>query len=84
MATINIEILRTVEVTRDERIEVEVDVPAHLLAEDAEFDALENWVDAELKKADSELTRACVGNWETDNEDPENVTINEVTNLDEG
>jgi hypothetical protein len=83
MPKINIEILRTVEITRDERIEVEVEVPAHLLGEDAEFDALENWVDAELKKTDSELTRACVSSWDIDDES-ESVEINEVTNLDEG
>ena len=82
MPKVNIEILRTVEITRDERIEVEVDVPAHLLGDDAEFDALENWADVELKKTDSELTQACVGNWDTDDES-ESVEINEVINLDE-
>lgn len=83
MPKVNIEILRTVEVTRDERIEVEVEVPAHLLGDNAAFDALESWVDEELKKEDSELTRATAGNWETDDE-TESVEINEVTNLDEG
>lgn len=81
MPKVNIEILRTVEVTRDERVEVEVEVPARLLGDDAAFDALENWVDEELKK-DGELLRATTGNWETDDE-TESFTINEVTNLDE-
>lgn len=82
MPKVNIEILRTVEITRDERVEVEVEVPAHLLGDDAAFDALETWADEELKKEDSELTRATTGNWDTDDES-ESVTINEVVNLDE-
>lgn len=76
----NIEILRTVEITRDERIEVEVEVPDRLLADDAEFDALENWAEKELKKEDSELSKEVGGNWEVDDE-TESFSINEVIHL---
>lgn len=82
MPKVNLEILRTVEISRDERIEVEVEVPEHLLGEDADLYALENWVEEELKKTGSDLTQACVGNWDLDDE-TETVEINEVTNLDD-
>jgi hypothetical protein len=79
MPKVNLEILRTVEITRDERIEVEVDVPGYILADS---DALYDWVEAGLEKTDSELTQATVGNWEIADES-ENISYDEVTRLDD-
>lgn len=79
MPKVNLEILRTMEITREERIEVEVDVPAKVLGDP---DKLHEWVEEQLGKVDSDLTQACVGNWEAADED-EDVTIDQVINLDD-
>lgn len=79
MPKVNLEILRTMEITRDERIEVEVDVPAKVLGDP---DKLHEWVEEQLDKVDSDLTQACVGNWEVADA-TENSSIDEVVNLDD-
>lgn len=79
MPKVNLEILRTVEITRDERIEVEVEVPASILADP---DKLHEWVEEQLDKTDSDLTQASVNNWEVVDE-TENPSIDQVINLDD-
>lgn len=79
MSKVNLEILRTMEITREERIEVEVDVPDRVLGDPVE---LHEWVEAQLDKTDSALTQACVGNWEVSDE-TENPSIDQVINLDD-
>lgn len=79
MPKVNLEILRTMEITREERIEVEVDVPDRVLGDPVE---LHEWVEEQLDKVDSDLTQACVGNWEVADE-TENPSIDQVINLDD-
>lgn len=82
MPKVKLEIRRQVEITRDESIEVEVNVPGHLLGDSAEFNALSMWAEAELKKIDSALTQACVGNWDVDDES-ETFSVDDVDVLDD-
>lgn len=77
MAKVNLEILRTLEITREERVEVDVDVPADILADPIKLD---EWVEEQLDDAESELSQASVRNWEGSDE-REDTTIDEVNVL---
>lgn len=77
MAKVKLEILRTLEITREERVEVDVDVPADILADPIKLD---EWVEEQLDDAESELSQASVRNWEGSDE-REDTTIDEVNVL---
>lgn len=81
---IEIEILRTATITRDESLIVEVDVPEHVL----EDGVLEDWVDLQLDAdrtpEDRSVVRKAIGEkeWDVNNKD-ECFEIQDVVNLSE-
>jgi hypothetical protein len=78
MPKTEIEILRTVNVRREESITVTVDAPQYVLDD---VDELHDWAEKQLENRDSELAKACENNWDVQDED-ESVEIDEV--LDHG
>lgn len=83
MAKAEIEIRRTVTITREESARVTVDVPQDILDDpDGDF-GLHDWAEAELKITSSELAKATLSNWDHVDED-ESSEIDEVINHDEG
>jgi hypothetical protein len=79
MPMAEIEILRTVEITRDESAILQLDVPQHILDDP---DELYDWVEEEMNKPDSEVRQAVDAVWETTDEN-ESIEYNEVNNLDD-
>lgn len=76
-----IEIKRTVTITREESIEVDVDIPDHILDDEADPDELADWVGAQMKIDDSQLSQATKASWDVLDEDPD-YEIEDVTVLD--
>jgi hypothetical protein len=83
MAKTEIEIRRTVTITREESVTVTVDVPQDILDNPDDVFRLDDWVEAQLKITGSELLTATLGNWDQISEDEE-IEIDEVINHDEG
>lgn len=85
MPKVELEILRTVTITREESIIVEVDVPAEELGEDGD---LLGWVDQQMDTTVTEVSdsilRAAIGEelWAVNDED-ETYEYDDVTNFNE-
>lgn len=85
MPKVELEILRTVTITREESIIVEVDVPAEELGEDGD---LLGWVDQQMDTTVTEVSdsvlRAAIGEelWAVNDED-ETYEYDDVTNFSE-
>lgn len=85
MPVVELEILRTVTITREESIIVEVDVPAEELGEDGD---LLGWVDQQMDTTVTEVSdsvlRAAIGEelWAVNDED-ETYEYDDVTNFSE-
>lgn len=72
-----IEIKRTVTVTREETVTVDVDVPQSILDNPDDHFGVDDWVEAQLKIPNSDLSEAVQGNWDQDIDD-EDYDIDEV------
>ncbi len=78
MPKVNVEILRTVTITREENVVVEMNIPKHILDED---DVL-GWIDSKVEAQDKTVTELLdKAEWETADED-ESIEYNEATPLD--
>lgn len=78
MPKTQIEILRTVTITRDESVEVEVNVPQDVLDDP---DGLCDWTEQQLKRESSELFKAVHDTgWDVADED-ESEEIQEVNDF---
>lgn len=73
MPKLTFEVLRSRRVTLDERIEIEVDVPARVAEEDRNEWVRDQFEEGNLKAEDSE--------WELASEDEESVDYQEATEL---
>lgn len=72
-----IEILRTVTITREESVIIVVDVPKRVLKDEEVFE----WADVELKKEGTALrTLADAADWDLNDED-ESEEIDEINDL---
>ena len=81
MPQAEIEIRRTVTITREESVTVTVDVPQSIIDDEDDDCALDDWVEGELKNPNSNVSAAVRGNWDHTDED-EGIEIEEVVRLD--
>lgn len=83
MPQTEIEIKRTVTITRDEEATITVDVPQDVLDGDHEGFELTDWVEGQMKIRNSEVSVAVSGNWVQDIDD-EDYEIHEAVVVSEG
>ena len=83
MAKVEIEIVRTVEITREEKVVLELDVPKDILDDpDGDFGLLD-WVDTQMKITGSAARNAGdAAGWDIEDED-ESIEYSEANNLSE-
>lgn len=82
MPQAEIQIRRTVTITREEDVTVNVDIPQNILDDpDADF-AVDDWVEGQLKIHNSALSAAVLGNWDLTDE-YEDYEIDEVNCMEE-
>lgn len=77
MPQAEIEIRRTVTITREESVTVNVDIPQHILDDPDDDFALDDWVEGQLKIPNSDLSEAVQGNWDQGGDD-DDYEIDEV------